>query len=103
MEVMDGLWTVASVSPAMIGKHCLQLPCPLWYDTMPENLRPSLSVLSVSPSRCANRLTYLLPRSPAGLRSVFGSVGSKRKRPVERTPTCCVPMMARRAGETTDG
>jgi putative transcriptional regulator len=32
LEVRDGLWTVASLSPAMIGKHCLQLPCPLWLE-----------------------------------------------------------------------
>ncbi len=32
LEVRDGLWTVASVSPALIGKHCLQLPCPLWLE-----------------------------------------------------------------------
>jgi putative transcriptional regulator len=32
LEVRDGLWTVASVSPALVAKHCLQLPCPLWLE-----------------------------------------------------------------------
>ena len=31
LEVRDRLWTVASVSPAIVRKQCLQLPCPLWY------------------------------------------------------------------------
>ncbi len=32
MEVRDGMWAVASVSPAVILKGCLQLPCPLWLE-----------------------------------------------------------------------
>ena len=32
LEINEGMWTLCSVSPAIVAKACLSLPCPLWLE-----------------------------------------------------------------------